>query len=269
VDSGYIVYVGSGEDFTQERATFKAEGQAIQDVANECSFSPKGTRVEDHYIYFSAGKYQSFAKIGVSIDDCEAAKNTTDPAKIQTVANVAMTQQLQHYQQMEYNLPPAGTPPGTVVASNAGDQGANPNIYSTDAPPPIANSGEFFIVRQPVAYANQVVILSPPATYAPGTPASQTYTNQVAPARVSVRNYEQTNPQTKTWSNSWSSFERNPTVPIPGNLPRRRSYAPPGGMRNNGMRPYQQKGRGQNPKQPQESNSNRRGRKRNPELWQQ
>ena len=50
VDNGYIVYTGSGLESDPNTAQFVAEGTAIQDLANECSFVPKGARVEDHFV---------------------------------------------------------------------------------------------------------------------------------------------------------------------------------------------------------------------------
>ena len=65
VDNGYIVYIGSGEDSAKDRASFKAEGAALQDLANECSFVPKGTRLEDRFDKVEGSLHESYAKVAV------------------------------------------------------------------------------------------------------------------------------------------------------------------------------------------------------------
>lgn len=272
VDNSYIVYVGSAEDVTPDRANFKAEAVAIQDVANECSFAPKGTRVEDRYNSFAVGNYTAYAKVAITIDDCEAAKQTIDPEKIKAVANVAMTDQLAHYQQMEYNVPQAGQQVAEAdepVTGGGGGSGANPAIYSTGAPPPIQSTGEFFIIRQQVAYQKQVVIMAPPGAYPPGSPQTQTFVRQVQPATTQVQTFEHANPQTRTWQNSWSGFERNPTAPLPRSMQRRNTSAsmpgrPGGGYGNRGQGRWQN--RGQNPPQQRWNGGGRRRRRQNPQY---
>jgi len=224
VDSGYIVYVGTGEDFTAERAEFKSEASAIQDIANECSFAPKGTRVEDHYDYFYNGKYQSFSKVAVQFEDCDAAKQTLKPEQIQALANAQMTDQLKHYQELEYDMPSA-----TAVATSdsSSESGTNPALDSTLAPPavnPIMDDGRFLIVRQQVAYEKEIVILSPLSAYPPGSPQSQTFVAAIRTPMTQIQHYEQVHPGVHTWSKSWSSFERHPSAPLPGSIPRPRAY---------------------------------------------
>lgn len=67
VDNGYIVYIGTGEEVTDDRAQLAAEGLAIQDLANECSFIPKGTRVEDRYSEKQKNTYKAYAKVAIEV----------------------------------------------------------------------------------------------------------------------------------------------------------------------------------------------------------
>lgn len=221
VDSGYIVYVGMGEDYTPERARFKSEASAIQDLANECSFAPRGTRVEDHYDYFYGGKYQSFAKLAVSFDECEQAKATLEPVRIQALANAEMTDQLKHYQQIEYDMPTE-------------DAAAPANPALADTNPPIQDDGTYFVARQQIAYAKEIVILEP-AAYPPGSVVSRQFVERIRPQTVTIQQYEQVHPVVHTWGNSWSSFERNPTAKLPASIPRRRN-APGPSYRRSGFR---------------------------------
>jgi hypothetical protein len=258
VDSGYIVYIGTGEDYSPERANFKAEASAIQDVANECSFAPKGARIEDRYDYFYGGKHQAYAKIGISFEDCEQAKQTLDPTKIQAVANVAMTQELKQFQEMEYA-------PATEVAENP--NAPNPALANTT----IQDDGQFFVMRQQVAYAKEIVIISPPGMYAPGTPQNQVYFTQVVQPSNQISQYEQVHPQVRTWHNSWSGYERSPQARLPSTFPRRRNYGGAGYSSFPARGGAQQRGsydrnNGQNGGQNSYGNGRGRGRRRkNPE----
>jgi hypothetical protein len=98
VENGYIIYVGSGEDAGNERAQFLAESMALQDLANECSFVPKGARVEDRYAEKQKYTYMSFAKVAIEFQECDEAKKASDPNQIQQLANVGFTQEIKKYQ---------------------------------------------------------------------------------------------------------------------------------------------------------------------------
>src|SRR4051812_5108042 len=65
VDRGYIIYVGTGEDQAPERARFKAESMALQDLSNECTFAPKGARIEDYFDDTVGIVHRSRAKVAV------------------------------------------------------------------------------------------------------------------------------------------------------------------------------------------------------------
>jgi hypothetical protein len=203
VDNGYIVYVGTGEDRTPERARFKAEGMAEQDLANECSFVPKGARIEDHYDTTAEGQHKSYAKLAIEFRDCEQAKGALDPAEIRKVANVAMTEQVKKYQEM------IGENEEDLAQNDNED--VNPAVADTktpSSPRPIQNPSQFFFVRQVVAYQKQVVILSPPSTYAPGTPQYTQFVSHVTPASSQVQQYEAANPGIKNWPRTWSATPR-------------------------------------------------------------
>jgi hypothetical protein len=200
VDNGYIVYVGIGEDNVPERARFKAEGMAIQDLANECSFAPKGTRVEDHYDQPVGVIFRSYAKVGIAFQDCDDAKAAIQPAEIQKLASAPLTQELKRYQDA------VDTPEDEeTVASASEGSGANPMIYRTT---PIQNDSGFFVVRQQVAFMKEDVILVP-QNYPPNSPQSQTFVQQVAPAQNSVQTYETAHPVVRTWPQSFSANRPN------------------------------------------------------------
>ncbi len=211
VDGGYIVYVGTGEDPAPEKSTFKAESQALQDLANECSFAPKGTRIEDHYSERSGSTTLTYAKVGISFIDCDAAKAANDPEAIRKLASEPLAEQLKKYQDLVY----AAAEPESETKGGEG----NPMLNSTSGPPPIADEDHFFIVRQRVAFLKQTVILAPETVYVPAAPATVTVTRQLSSQTENLRVYEQANPTTKSWHRSWSGFEKTTNAEIPRSIP--------------------------------------------------
>jgi hypothetical protein len=73
VDGGYIVYIGVGEASNPERAQFKAEGQALEDLANECTMIPKGTRIEDRFVEKNDHFSKAYVKLALEFQECEQA----------------------------------------------------------------------------------------------------------------------------------------------------------------------------------------------------
>jgi len=198
VDKGYIVYVGSGEDNNAERAKFKAEAMALQDLANECSFAPKGTRIEDHFSENIKDFTESYAKVAVEFQDCEKAKAALTPEAVQQVANVALAEQIKRYQDLIDHPEPDETPVPIAIASTSGSStGSGPKI--------IQNDSEFFVMRQQVAYYKQAVILAPPGTYTPNSTQSTQFTQNVQEVAHAVNSYEVAHPQIHTWANSYST----------------------------------------------------------------
>jgi len=206
VDSGYIVYVAHAEDFTEEKALFKAESIALQDVANECSFVPKGTRIEDRYSEQLKNVHKVSVKVGLSYEDCEKAQNTNDPSAIKKLANAQMTDQLKHYQDLYEYQPPTSSQFAENQATdpNAGKGGLSSPSTSVQSPV------QFFVARQMVVYQKEQVILAPPTAYPPGSVQSNQFARSANQSQQQLQGYQQNNPQTRTWNNTWSNFEGRP-----------------------------------------------------------
>jgi hypothetical protein len=196
VDSGYIVYVATGEDRTLERARFKAESEAISDLANECSFPPKGTRIEDTYDQPNDKGHLYYAKVGVTFEECEAAKKAVDPSEVKALANLAMTEQVKQYQEMIGQAQPEeGLAPAVASAGSGGG-----TVY-------IQNNPQYFYARQNIWYQKQVVILAPPNTYVVGAPQTVAYYNRVTPSVTQVQVYERANPAVANLhQGGWSTY---------------------------------------------------------------
>lgn len=259
VEGGYIIYVGTGDDVMADRAQLKAESQAVEDLANECSFVPKGSRTEDRFLEPQGRGYRAYAKVAIEFADCEQAKRTNDPQEIKKLANERLTKQLADYQNLAYD---------DTTDNNTSGEGANPALASNTTPSGGASSGgggggaignqmQFFAMRQTVAYYKEVVVLSPPNSYQPGSAQTTQFTNAVTPATTQIQTYETANPSVRTSPQTWSTLPQRPSVNPPANL---RAQAPGGGYGANRARQgYSQKrqGNGWN-KQPQQQRRRRR-----------
>jgi hypothetical protein len=212
VDNGYIVYVGTAEDMNPEKAQFRAEGIALEDLANECSFIPKGTRIEDRYRESEKSFTKAYVKIGLEFTACEKAKQSSDPTAIKEIANVAFTEQVRKYQDFSET--------GTVPDSSDYAELEVPK----DLPPVPARTASmngdthFYVVRQYVAYQKEVVILSPPTAYAANSVESQHFISAIQPASAQIATYQQANPDLVKKPEAWSKVPNRGLISRPGSL---------------------------------------------------
>src|ERR1039457_6458123 len=144
VDNGYIVYVGTGEDTEPQKAQFIAEGMALEDLANECSFAPKGTRIEDRYVEKLHYTTKVYAKVAIDFETCESAKKAVNPADIQALANESLNEKIKKYQENVENL----------VAENGEEEEGEGGeaLQAPAAPAPIRDDSHFYAMRQYVAF---------------------------------------------------------------------------------------------------------------------
>lgn len=218
VDGVYVVYVGSAAAPSAERASFKAEGVALEDLANECSLLPKGTRVEDRYSEVGTHETVAYVKVAVEFQDCESGRAALSPEAIRAIANVPFTEQLKRYQDLSETgeMPPAG-----AVAA------VEPPAVSEPAPVRDARVSEtthFYVVRQYVTYQKELVVLAPPTAYAPGSPESKRFVGAVSEPSRQLLVMEKANPTFKTAPQPWSHLTERPELPRPAGL--RREHRP-------------------------------------------
>lgn len=214
VDGGYIVYVGSAAGPNADRAQFKAEGVALEDLANECSLLPKGTRIEDRYTEPVGREFVAYVKLAVEFQDCEAGRTALQPETIRAVANVSFTAQLKRYQDyMETGE--LSNSPGEAVAV------APP---TEDLEPPPARDARrdetlhFYMTRQYVAYQKEVVVLAPPTAYAPNSPETKQFVAGIAQPSQQLTVMEKNNPQLKAAPKPWSHLTEKPALARPKSL---------------------------------------------------
>ena len=199
VDGGYIVFVGSGEDHSSDHAATKAEGAALQDLANECSLIPLGTRLEDRATKSEGALRTAYAKVAVEFEVCEEAKHARTPERVRQVANVAMTEQLKRYQDL------VDEPTQVAVLDEGPPLPAAP---TAGAPPPprINDDFQYFVVRQQVAYEKQMVVLSPPTAFAPGSVESQQFAGRINASQPSLSSYEAAHPKPRASAATWTQY---------------------------------------------------------------
>lgn len=101
---------------------------------------------------------------------------------------------------------------------SGGSEGTGEEVVPPPEPPPAVGGGstQFFVARQYVAYQKEVVILSPPAVYAPNTPATNGYMAAVQPTAQQIAATEHVNP---AWRNqAFSSLPQRPVMKKPAAL---------------------------------------------------
>ncbi len=219
IDNGYIIYVGRGESGTTENAEFKASGVALEDLANECSMVPKGTRVEDRFAETTTTGIIAYTKIGVEFQTCDQASKAVDPDLIRKLASEPFTQEVRRYQEFEET----GTAPKTtdLAAAEPPEEIQPPPLIASSsvggsAPNGGGNSSvQFYAVRQYVSYQKQIVILSPSYAYAPGSTRANQFNAVMTPAVNEVQTAQLTNPNLRTNPTPWSAVPNRPVMPRP------------------------------------------------------
>jgi len=208
VDNGYIVYISSAEDAHAEQAQFKAEGQALEDLANECSFVPKGARIEDRYNEKEKYYTKSYVKIGLEFTECEKAKHSNDPVAIKELASSGFTAQIRRYQDLIEN---GEAPEASHYAALEVPKELPPTPPSTG----MSESTHFYVVRQYIAYQKETVILSPTTSYTANSPESQRFVAAVQPAVTQVETYQSKNPELQKQPLAWSKIPDRPVLARP------------------------------------------------------
>jgi hypothetical protein len=212
VENGYIIYVGTAEDLQSELSHFKAQGQALEDLANECSLIPLGTRVEDRFTK-AAYTNTSYVRVALEFQDCEKAKAAKDAQSIRQVADLAFTEELKKYQ---YFMENGEFAPQVEVANN-NQQESNPYLYSQNWQEPISVSNlpvgtEYYALRQNIAYQKEVVILSPPQTYAPNSPEAGALISNLNTNTQQLTQIQLQNPNIVRSNQTWSNLPQRPII---------------------------------------------------------
>ncbi|PWU12410.1 MAG: hypothetical protein C5B49_16410 [Bdellovibrio sp.] len=214
VDNGYIVYIGSSGSPNADKAQFKAEGVALEDLANECSVVPVGARLEDRFSAKGKSEYTAYVKVAVEFQLCEQAKKTTNPDEIRKVASRPFTEQLKRYQDFMDS--------GELAEKTETAQ-IEPPTETDPAPargPGWSDSTHFFMIRQYVAYEKQIVVLAPAASYPAGAPQTQNMVATLSRSQQQMSSIVERNPTILQKPQAWSSLVDRPRPVRPAALVR-------------------------------------------------
>lgn len=207
VDSGYIIYVASALNRIPEQAKFEATGAVIEDIANECSFPPKGAHLEDEFLTTSGILNQAYVKMAVPFQDCEEAQKAVEPSSITKLANASLTTLLKRYQdKIDYETEEGEEQQHTLVTQN------EQNSSHSEPTLPQSNQVTYLVQRQQLAYAKEVIILAGPGAYPIGSPQSSQFVSSIHPVVTQIQNYKNSNPELKQSTISWSSLPIRPGV---------------------------------------------------------
>ncbi len=212
VDNGYIVYVGSGQSRDTLKAQFKAEGMALEDLANECSFIPKGARLEDRFVQQGTNEHVAYVKIAVEFQECAQSQKTLEPSEITKLANVSFTEQLRRYQDLEET--------GELPQKS---EYAALEMPAEVPPPPVASAGmspavHFTVMRQYVAYQKETVILASPTAYPINSPQASHFVSAIQPAVGQIHQIGAQNPSFEKNPQPWSKVTDRPRALRPAAL---------------------------------------------------
>lgn len=270
VEGGYIVYVGTAEDSSLEKAKLKAQGQALEDLANECSLIPKGTRVEDRFSKQPNYLHQSFVKIGVEFQLCEKAKNANSPDSIRQIANATFTEELKKYQdfmetgELSSAKNEVQPPEEWMQEADSASAGASGFRDSTTTSARVENvQVQYFVTRQTIVYQKQIVVLSPPQYFAPGSPETAGFTRNLQTQNQNLTQIIAQNPSLPKSPTPWSRIPDKPVLQRPINLtPGYRPHPTP-------IRPMQPAQNNPFPHSPAPPTVNNvvPGNKKNPKTW--
>ena len=218
IDNGYIVFIGTSEDTNTERSKLKAEGLALEDLANECSLIPKGTVMEDRYSKHEGRLINSWVKVAVEFQVCDHAKNASTPEDIRQIANATFTEQLKRYQDfMASGELTAQTGKGEVPPPDEWMTEANSSsqaVASYSGPP----QTQYFAYRQNLAYQKEVVVLSGPTYFVQGSPEYVYVTKNIQVQNQNITQVVASNPTLSKSTASWSHIPNRPLVPPPPSL---------------------------------------------------
>jgi hypothetical protein len=185
--------VGTAEARSSALARQNAEGEALRDLANECSFPPKGARIEDHYDEPAGAIHRAYAKLAIDFQTCEEAKQAITQEAIGRLGNLAMTEQLHRYEEQ------IKADEGSMLASSS-DPAASHQTQVVVIRDPV----QFFVVRQQIAWTKEQVILAPTAPV-----DNRILSAQLSQPTQAVNQYAQSNPSVKAGNSpTWTRVSR-------------------------------------------------------------
>lgn len=209
VVDGTLSYRATATAVDFDKARFKAEGAALEDLANECSMIPKTTKVETEHHAKSDYENKVAAVVKVPLGDCMRARPTLEPQAIRAQAEVDLTTRLNFYQDFQET---GRTPrPGRDV----------PRVQVPEELPVAPDRDShwddteyFYVLRQTLAYQKQIPVLATPQAFESLTDARR-FTAAVEPVEALLRAMQKNNPSLRIKPLAWSELKDPLRVPRP------------------------------------------------------
>ena len=195
VDQQNIVYVSSASGVSNAAAEFVAVSKALEDLANECSYTPKGTHLEDRVESKQVDQFVVAVKLVVSIKNCDQAKKDVVPEDIQQNANRGYADQIQKYQLEKTPNFIAQIPNVSVQSALVQQTEIEKKVIHDDA--------EFFELRQKIALIKQSFILNANMSSLNLKQSLENLKEELAATQL----YEEANPALKSSSLTWSKVQ--------------------------------------------------------------
>ena len=188
IDGKDLVFVNSASDPVQARAEFIAVAKALEDLANECSYIPKGSHLEDRADTKRPEGFSVAVKLVIEDQLCEQAKKELLPENIKRTSNRGYTEQLQKYQ-LERNL---------ALSEEPASRREN-NVIHDD--------NDFFEMRQHIALLKTEMILAGKDLDQLGLKHQQEILQTLSEEFAAAHTYEVANPTLKSSSLTWSKVQ--------------------------------------------------------------
>ena len=208
IENKNLVIVSTATASTQKLAKFSAESSALEDLANECSFVPRGTYVQDELTNQKAkDQFAVIVKVVVELQNCEKAKQALQLSDIAAQANLGYTEQILKNQlqldlrdQSSEKLKPMIR---TMIPPMIPREKVE-RILSSDDSNLIRDDADFFMMRQQIAFLKQSILLSSKDMYPKSLVLSDRMTRVLTQKIEATQNYELKNATLKASSVTWS-----------------------------------------------------------------
>ncbi|MBX3020062.1 MAG: hypothetical protein KF799_00170 [Bdellovibrionales bacterium] len=210
-EGGRIIYVGAAGGLLKDGAISRAEGSALEDIANECSLIPKSTRIDSRYSVRGTYEYEVHVKLSVDAGECEMAKQAVEPAQIHYYASTPLTRQLLQAQDRVENVSASSL---VVVPPRDLPQLPERDSHWDD-------TQHFYASRQALAYLKQIPVLAPDDAYAPFSPQSRQFAAAVQMGVQRLNSMQINNPSLKEKPMAWSQLPERPRYRRPDVLLKR------------------------------------------------
>ena len=198
VDGERILYVASATGKFLDRARLDAEGAALEDIANECSFVPTTVKKENEIATddAKAALHTVRSQYSVTKADCYKAQATFSPEEIRIFANLPATQKILKHQD-------------SVGESSDPSSGAQDPVRNGDL-------DGLIYARQQIALRKQAVILAGPTHYRLHSPDSKRFFQKIKTDSDPVISLGKQSPA-QSMTSSWSSAHQKNSdiVPLP------------------------------------------------------